>query len=478
MDNKIDRSNLYSRYAEKGQGHLFRFWDELSSIQKKNLLLQLERIDLDLVNQLAENHLNGRTKSFDLSDLQPACYQALPNNKKSFSEWKNAQQIGEGAIRSGRLAVFTVAGGQGTRLGYQGPKGTYPISPLRSASLFQLFAEKISFASKRYQVAIPWFIMTSHLNHEATINFFRDNQFFDLGDNSVHFFNQGVMPAVDPHGKMILSSKDAVAMSPDGHGGAFKALLHSGAIDKMKEFGCDLLSYFQVDNPLIHCVDPAFIGFHLDADSEMSSKMIPKNCPEEKVGVFCQSKQGVIVVEYSDLLLSVKNEKTPSGNLRFHAANIAVHLLNRNFIERVAQDSRSECSLPFHIAKKKVPIVDSDGNVGKPENPNGVKFEQFIFDALPFARNPLVVEVLRKDAFSPVKNAQGVDSPQTATDDLLRLYARWAIAAGATLLTDETGLPAFSFEVSPLFACDQETFTEAYQKVGRPPIQPNLILTP
>ena len=475
---KLDESSLRDLYTQKGQGHLFQFWDQLSPIQKKNFLAQLEGIDLDLVNQLARDYLDKRIQPFDLSDLKPASYQPLPYDKKSSFEWENAHNIGEAAIRSGRLALFTAAGGQGTRLGYDGPKGTYPASPLRSATLFQLFAEKISFASKQYEVSIPWFIMTSHLNHEATIEFFKENQFFNLGDNSVHFFNQGVMPAVDNNGKIILSAKDTIAMSPDGHGGAFKALWQSGAIHKMETLGCDLLSYFQVDNPLVHCVDPAFIGFHVDAQSEMSSKMIAKNSPEEKVGVFCESKQRMIIVEYSDLLLSLKNEKTASGNLRFHAGSIAVHLLNRNFIERMAKDNNPECSLSFHIAKKKVPTIDQKGNLVVPEKPNGIKFEQFIFDALPFARNPIIVEVSRKDAFSPIKNAQGIDSPLSSTDDQLRQFARWATAAGVSIPVDDTGLPDFPFEVSPLFACDQKSFIDAYEKAGRPPIHPNLILSP
>ena len=478
MNEKIDETKIRNQYTKNGQGHLFQFWDELSSSQKKKLSVELKGIDLKLINQLAENHLNDCTKSFDLSGLQPASYQALPKDKKGFLKWKNAQHIGESAIRSGRLAVFTAAGGQGTRLGFDGPKGTYLASPLQSASLFQLFAEKISFASKQYKVSIPWFIMTSHSNHEATIEFFKDNQFFHLGDNSVHFFNQGMMPAVDNSGKIIMSAKDTIAMSPDGHGGAFKALSQSGAIKKMEELGCDLLSYFQVDNPLVHCVDPAFVGFHIEAYSEMSSKMIPKRSPEEKVGVFCQSKQGMIIVEYSDLLLSLKNEKTSSGSLRFHAGNIAVHLLNRNFIEKMAEDIHPEYSLPFHIAKKKVPAVHQKGNLSEPEEPNGIKFEQFIFDALPFARNPLVIEVLRQEAFSPIKNAQGIDSPKSAIDDQLRKFARWAIAAGEKIPVDKTGLPEFPFEVSPLFACDEQSFISAYKKAGCPLIQPNLILTP
>jgi UDP-N-acetylglucosamine/UDP-N-acetylgalactosamine diphosphorylase len=216
-----------------------------------------------------------------------------------------------------------------------------------------------------------------------------------------------------------------------------------------------VLSYFQVDNPLVRCVDPAFIGFHLEAGSEMSSKMVPKRDPAERVGNFCLDAAGrLVVVEYSDMPRALAEEREPGGALRFRAGSIAIHLLDRDFVARVGSGRDHACRLPFHRAEKKIPTVDESGQPVQPEKPNGVKFEMFVFDALPFARAPVVVETDRAEEFSPVKNAVGEDSPATCRDDQLRQFARWLRAAGAALPVDATGLPAFPLEISPLFGDD------------------------
>jgi UDP-N-acetylglucosamine/UDP-N-acetylgalactosamine diphosphorylase len=366
------------------------------------------------------------------------------------------------------VAAFTVAGGQGTRLGYDGPKGTFPVTPLKHKTLFQVFAEKIRAAGNRYGRSIPWFIMTSHANHTATETFFQEHKFFGLDAARVHFFRQGRMPAVGFDGKILLETKSSLALSPDGHGGSLRALERSGALEVMKREGIDIISYFQVDNPLVRCIDPAFIGWHVLRRSEMSSKMVPKAYAEEKVGHFCTQNGKTIVVEYSDLPMAMQRETDASGRLRYVAGSIAIHILDREFVRRLAAGGDG-VTLPFHRADKKIPTVDSTGNAVKPEKANGVKFEMFVFDALPFASNPVVIETLRENDFSPVKNADGLDSPKTCRDDQLRQFGRWLKANGAGIETDKTGLPPFALEVSPLFGYDEDSFAEAWKKLAPKP---------
>lgn len=466
----MDTSELIEKFQHAGQGQVFAFWDQLSASEQKHLLDQASEIDLEELSRLSETLLGKTTVETDFSDLEPADYEPLPENGGDAEMWSRAKGAGEEALRAGRVAAFTVAGGQGTRLGFDGPKGTYPVTPIKRKTLFQVFAEKLLAAGQRYGKPLHWFIMTSHQNHEATENFFREHNFFGLAEKHVHFFRQGRMPAVDFDGKILLEDRGSIAMSPDGHGGSLRALDRSGALDIMEREGIDALSYFQVDNPLVRCIDPAFLGWHFLRGSEMSSKMVPKAGAGEKVGHFCRQGEKLVVVEYSDLPTEMQEQTDALGQLRFVAGSIAIHILDREFIRRMARSAGDEVSLSFHRADKKVPTVDSKGNAVKPTEPNGVKFELFVFDALPFAKNPVVIETARQDDFSPVKNAEGVDSPQSSRADQLRQFARWLQANGSTIETDQSGLPAISLEVAPSFGYDEETFAESWKKLSPPPI--------
>jgi UDP-N-acetylglucosamine/UDP-N-acetylgalactosamine diphosphorylase len=453
-------SALIEAFRAAGQAQVFAFWDELSPSEQQNLLDQASEIDLDEVKHLTATLLGSETATIDLEGLEPAPYEPLPEHGGDAAQWQAALEAGEAALRAGSVAAFTVAGGQGTRLGYDGPKGTYPVTPIKNKTLFQVFAEKIRAVGIRYGKPLHWFIMTSHQNHAATEGFFQSHDYFGLAAEHVHFFRQGRMPAVDFEGKILLETKSSIALSPDGHGGSLRGLERSGALDIMKKEGIETLSYFQVDNPLVRSIDPTFVGWHLIRRSEMSSKMIPKAYPEEKVGHFCEQNGNLVVVEYSDLPIELQREvDAETGTLRFVAGSIAIHLLDREFVGRMAS---GEQSLPFHRADKKIPTIDAQGNPVKPDKANGVKFELFVFDALPFAKNPLVIETRRADDFSPVKNAEGVDSPQTCKNDQLRQFTRWANAHGAAVPTDETGLPSVTFEVSPLFGYDEASFADSW----------------
>ncbi|MCC6416050.1 MAG: UDPGP type 1 family protein [Opitutaceae bacterium] len=460
---------LIQKFHQAGQGQVFAFFDQLDETARAQLLAEAAEIDLAEVRRLTETLLGTHGASVDLTDLQPADYERLPEHGGETLAWAQAQAAGEAALRAGRVAAFTVAGGQGTRLGYDGPKGTFPVTPVKLKPLFQVFAEKLIAAGRRYGRPLHWFIMTSHQNHAATEAFFAEHGFFGMDPAQAHFFRQGRMPAVDFTGKILMESPGHIAMSPDGHGGSLRALDRSGALDLMAQEGIDILSYFQVDNPLVRCIDPAFIGWHVLRGSEMSSKMVPKSHAGEKVGHFCEQRGKLVVVEYSDLPKVMQEEADEAGHLRYLAGSIAIHLLDRDFIRRMARGADG-AALGFHRADKKIPTIDASGAPVKPEKANGVKFEMFVFDALPFAKNPVVIETARCDDFSPVKNAEGSDSPQTCREDQLRQFARWARAAGAVMPTDSTGLPAVSFEVSPLFGDDTTSFVASWKMLSSPPV--------
>ncbi|RRJ95998.1 UDPGP type 1 family protein [Opitutaceae bacterium TAV4] len=474
-------SVLKEAFERAGQGHVFAFYDRLSADEQQRLIADAGEIDLAEIGRLNRTLVaqsGAGVVGVNIEGIAPAPFEPLPENGGDAGAWARAKAVGEEALRAGRVAAFTVAGGQGTRLGYDGPKGTYPVTPIKRKSLFQVFAEKIIAAGKRYGRPLHWFVMTSHINHAATVAFFEQHAFFGLDRGRVHFFRQGRMPAVGFDGKILLETQSAIAMSPDGHGGSLRALDRSGALDLMEREGIDMLSYFQVDNPLVRFIDPAFIGWHLMSRSEMSSKMIPKAYAGEKVGHFCTQGGKLVVIEYSDLPKDKQEERdAATGQLRYIAGSIAIHLLDRGFIRRMA---RGDDALPFHRADKKIPCVDAAGNVVKPDRANGVKFEMFVFDALLFAKTPVVIETRRADDFSPVKNAEGLDSPKTCAEDQRRQFARWLRANGATVETDATGLPPFEIEVSPLFGYDEDSFADAWARLAgagrQPAIAPGLCL--
>lgn len=462
--------SLIDAFRHAGQSQVFAFYDQLALDAQRRLLDEAAEIDLAEVDSLYRSLVTKTSGAagVNLDGLAPAPYEKRPEHGGDAAAWAKAKAAGEAALRAGRVAAFTVAGGQGTRLGYDGPKGTFPVTPVKKKTLFQVFAEKIRAAGVRYGKPLHWFIMTSHANHAATEAFFVEHKYFGLDRGRVHFFRQGRMPAVNFDGKILLETTGSLAMSPDGHGGSLRALDRSGALDLMKREGIDTISYFQVDNPLVRCIDPSFIGWHLVRNSEMSSKMVPKAYAEEKVGLFCTQGGKSVVVEYSDVPMEKQRETDASGALRYLAGSIAIHVLDREFVRRMASGA-ADAALPFHRADKKIPTVDAAGKAVKPDKANGVKFEMFVFDALPFARNPVIIETLRADDFSPVKNAEGVDSPATCRDDQLRQFSRWFKANGAAISTDKTGKPDVTVEVSPLFGYDEDSFADAWRKLAAKP---------
>jgi len=446
----LDESAIRDRVADAGQDHVFRFWDGLSANGQRRLLGQLAEIDFQQLDRLIDRHVRHPEPEHLPEDLEPAPFIPLPTTDEARAERCRMHGRGGDLIAAGKVAAFTVAGGQGTRLGYDGPKGAFRVGPVSGRPLFQVFAEGIRAYRLASGAAIPWYIMTSETNDRATRDFFAEHDHFGLPPADVHFFSQGMMPAVDFQGRLILSAPDSLARSPDGHGGSLLALARRGMLADMADRGIEHISYFQVDNPLVPPLDPVFLGHHADASSEMSSKMARKRDPFEKLGNFCLSGSRLHVIEYSDMPDDLAQETGADGRLRFQAGSIAIHILARQFVERLT--AGGEFALPFHRAEKKIPYVNEAGETVAPEEPSGVKFEMFVFDALPLAANPVVLEIDRAREFSPVKNAEGDDSPATARRDMVRLAAQMLDDAGVAVPRDARGEPAVQVEISPLAA--------------------------
>lgn len=451
-------AGLMERLQKHGQEHLLRWWGELDRVGRSRLASEVASIDLDQLDRLITELVHSEGASAPPADrVEPIEAVRLPQTDGERVAIRRAAGLGAEALAAGEVGVILVAGGSGTRLGFEGPKGTFPIGPVSSSSLFQIHAEKIVALSRRHRRTIPLYIMTSPENHQATVDFLQANGRFGL--DHVRLFLQGQMPAVDrATGKVLLASKDRVALSPDGHGGTLVALAAPGpggtpsCLEEMRQMGVRTLFYFQVDNPMVQIADPAFLGLHREAGAEMSFKVIERTSPGEKLGVVVRVDGRPQVIEYSDLPEELAGRREPEGRLELWAGSIAVHILERSFIERLTGDL--DHRLPFHRAIKKVSYMDASGEVIKPEEPNAVKFEQFIFDALPMAERWAVVETDRAAEFEPLKNAVGPDSPATVHQRMSDQFASWLEQAGARVPRRSDGSVPFGIEISPLFALD------------------------
>jgi UDP-N-acetylglucosamine/UDP-N-acetylgalactosamine diphosphorylase len=341
---------------------------------------------------------------------------------------RTAHASGTDLLRSGRVAVMVVAGGQGTRLGYDGPKGLYPLGPATGRTLFALQAQKILGARRRSGAAIPWIVMTSDATDAATRAYFASERCFGLPERDVLFAKQGAAPALDFDGRLLLETRSRIAVSPNGHGGAFQALADAGVLDELERRRISTISYYQVDNPLIQLADPVFLGLHAVARAEMSAKVVAKTDPMEKVGVLARVDGRVGVVEYTEIDDTHRFAKDAAGDLLYWAGSIAIHALEVEFVRRVAKDA--DRSLPYHASAKKIPFVDAGGAQVRPSEASGHKLERFLFDALPAAREVALLEVARDDEYAPLKNADGSDSPATARAALDGVVRRWLAVSG------------------------------------------------
>ena len=406
MEDKLEiAKEILKKY---NQEHLLHFYDELSKDEKNRLLDQILTINFEKILTVYKQSLNFR---YD-PNVKVSPIPHIEKDKLSFKEIEHYSKIGEAIIKSNQFAVVTMAGGQGTRLGYKGPKGTYMLNlkPVKK-SLFQIMAENIMDNNKKYNVILPWYIMTSRENNDQTQEFLEKNNYFGYDKNSVMLFEQGELPLVDTNGKMLIGKDMKVREASDGNGGVFSSLRKTGMLSDMKERGVKWVFIGGVDNALLKMADVTLLGMAIDKNVQIASKSVVKANPHERVGVFCKMNGHPKVIEYSELPEKMAEEVDNNGELRFGESHIMCNLFTIDAIEKISKEP-----LIYHSAFKKNAYIDENGKEVIPTEPNSYKFEAFIFDSFELFDDIAILRGKREDEFAPVKNKEGVDSPKTAKE--------------------------------------------------------------
>ncbi|KAL8286540.1 hypothetical protein RQP46_004557 [Phenoliferia psychrophenolica] len=464
-----DIAALRALWEKEGQGHVFTFWDTLSPAEQTAFAAQLASIDPARVNAIFQTAIAADAAPSDevISAPPPDVVGSTVAHPEKAAEWS---ALGLDAVRQGHVGVLLMAGGQGTRLGSSAPKGCYDIGLPSHKSLFQLQAERI----KRLEViagaksAVPWYIMTSGPTRKPTEDFFAENSYFGLEKANVIFFEQGVLPCLTNEGKIFLDSPSSIAVAPDGNGGIYAGLRAplspsspTSVLTDLAARGVKYLHAYCVDNCLVRVADPIFLGYCIQRDADCGAKVVKKTVPTESVGVVALKGGKFGVVEYSEIPSHLAQATDANGDLEFRAANIANHFYSLEFLEGV---QAFEHAMAFHIARKKIPHVDlSSGQVVKPDKPNGMKLEAFVFDVFPHTKNMAILEVARATDFSPLKNAPGTGSDDAGTSraDLLAEQRRWLEAAGAKVEAEVELSPLVSYAGEGLEAVKGLVFTKA-----------------
>ncbi len=438
----ITEQTIIDKVTQSGNEHIFYFWNQLIDSGKDRLISRLREVSFEQINSFFLKYKQGETITGDL----------LPTDYCSLSDRQSADyNIGLKAMQNGEVAFVTVAGGQASRLGYDKPKGCFPISPVKQKTLFQIFAEKILYYSKKHNRDILWLIMTSEGNNKDTVDFFENNKYFGLRKEQVKFFVQGMLPTVTETGKLILADKDTLFTNPDGHGGILTALVKSGLLDLCSKKGIKVLSYFQVDNPLVSIADYGFIGYHIRTNSSVSSKVIAKEYPEEKLGVICRRNGTNDVVEYSDLPKDKMYETDKNGKLKYLMGSIAIHIFDVDFLHKFT------AHLEIHFANKKIKgYVFENNKEPVHQETAGIKFETFVFNTIPLAPVSVFYETDRNEEFYPLKNKTGVDSIDTCIEGQNKMFFNWLKDAG--IIERNTQYNNQKIEISPLYASDRLDF--------------------
>ena len=412
MEEEIE--DIKKKLKKYSQEHLLNNFENLSEEKQKRLLEQIENIDFDLIKKLYDTTQNITTEIQD-AEIKPI---EFLDKEKLYDDYKKYKEIGEKAIRAKKLAAVTMAGGQGTRLGHDGPKGTYDIGLESHKSLFELLSDGLKEQGKKYGVIIPWFIMTSRENNDATVEFFAKHRYFGYEkDKNIFFFKQGELPMIDTEGKILIGEDGLIKEAANGHGGIYEALVKNGMTKKMRELGVEWVFIGGVDNCLVKMVDPVLMGIAIDKNVTAAGKSVVKANPQEKVGVFCKRNGRPSVVEYTEIPKEMSEATDENGNLIYGESHILCNLFNIDAIERMGSKP-----LPYHIAFKKATYIDKDGNKVVPDGPNAYKFEAFLFDAFGELDDMAILRVKRVEEFAPVKNATGTDSPETARELYRKFY--------------------------------------------------------
>ena len=407
MFEEIEYNAALNKLKRYNQEQLLDRYDSLTEERKEAILNQIKNIDFEQINEL----YNSRDKKVEKDENKITNIGYVDKSKLSKEEYDKYYKLGKKAIEDGKYAVVTMAGGQGTRLGYIAPKGTFKIGGGIDKSLFEALSDTIKEARDKYNVSIPWYIMTSRENNNATEKFFEKNDFFGLPYEDVKFFKQGELPMVNTEGKLLLDETGLIKLAADGHGGVFESLYKNGYLEDMKNRGIEWIFISGVDNVLAGLVDPIAVGLSIDRGTLATGKSVVKRSPSERVGVFCKKNNRPYVIEYTEITDRMANERNSEGELIYGESHILTNLFNIKALENISHNK-----LPYHSAFKKVKYMNRNGEIIKPEEPNGYKFESFIFDAFETLDDMSILRVKREDEFAPLKNAEGEDSPNTATE--------------------------------------------------------------
>ncbi|MCL2859833.1 MAG: UTP--glucose-1-phosphate uridylyltransferase [Oscillospiraceae bacterium] len=387
------------------QEQLLRFYNELDEKQKSDLLNQIASIDFDYMKKLYnQTQIKNELKTMKIDSVDYIDKYNLPSEK--LNEYK---KIGTEAISSGKLAVITMAGGQGTRLGHSGPKGTFDIGLDSGKSIFEILCDKFKEVQEKYGITMPWYIMTSKANNYETVDFFERNSYFNYPKNKINFFIQNEIPALDFNGKILLEEKAKISEAPNGDGGIFNALHKFNVIQDIKNQNIEWVFIGGVDNILAQIADPILIGAAIVENKEIACKTVEKAYEQEKVGVFCKKNGKIGIIEYTERTDEIASKRDKDGKFLYGDTNILCNLFNIKVLEKA-----KEVKLPQHTVIKKINYVDEFGKKIYPEEPNAYKFENFFFDVFEMIDDIILVRGKREEEFAPIKNAKGVDSPETA----------------------------------------------------------------
>lgn len=401
---------IYKKLEKYNQTHLLRFYDELNDEEKEQLLNDINSVDFEELKHItSENNANGNDVNTSATKYELTPIDVIDKYSIDADENSKFTQIGEELIKSGKVAVCTMAGGQGSRLGHNGPKGTFIVPLKEPKSIFQISTEHLLDAYKKYGVYINWYIMTSEDNDLVTREYFEANNYFGYSKEHINFFKQGELPLLSLDGKILLRDKHQVYKAANGNGGIFKALEDNGIIEELKEKGIEYLATCNVDNILIKPVDCSMFGILKDKNIEIGIKSVIKRDPTERVGV-CGLKDGrPSVIEYIDLPKELAEARNEDGTLKFAEAHFGSNYLSVKLLDKIANQK-----LPYHGAKKKNSYIDEKGNLINSDEINSIKYEMFIFDGFEMAENAIAYRVKREEEFAPIKNKEGEDSPETA----------------------------------------------------------------